>query len=166
MTTSPIAYISLGSNLGDSRRILGQALARLARLSDEPLAVSSCWQTSPVACPPGSPPFLNAMAGLRVRTGETPESLLRALRDLEVEFGRPPKTVLNEPRCLDLDLISFGGETRHTLELVLPHPRAHLRRFVLAPLDEIAPTLVLPGQNQSVRELLAGLPTGDAAVKV
>jgi 2-amino-4-hydroxy-6-hydroxymethyldihydropteridine diphosphokinase len=158
------AYISLGSNLGDSRRILREALSRLARFSDEPVACSSFWQTSPVDCPPGSPPFLNAVAGLRVRAGETPESWLRALRDLEVEFGRTPKKVLNEPRLLDLDLISFGEEIRNTPELILPHPRAHLRRFVLQPLSEIAPEFVLPGQSLSVRQLLAGLPAGAAVV--
>jgi 2-amino-4-hydroxy-6-hydroxymethyldihydropteridine diphosphokinase len=159
-----IAYISLGSNLGDSRRILAEALARLALLSDQPLLCSSFWQTSPVDCPPGSPPFINAVAGLRVRARETPDSLMRALRDLEMEFGRPPKKVLNEPRRVDLDLISFGAETRNSPELVLPHPRAHLRRFVLQPLAEIAPEFVLPGQTLSVRQLLAALPAGETVI--
>ncbi|MES1180381.1 MAG: 2-amino-4-hydroxy-6-hydroxymethyldihydropteridine diphosphokinase, partial [Verrucomicrobiota bacterium] len=76
---------------------------------------------------------------------------------LEVEFGRKPKMVLNEPRPLDLDLIAFGGEVRLTASLTLPHPRAHQRRFVLQPLGEIAPDLVLPGQKLAVAQLLAGL---------
>ena len=96
------------------------------------------------------------------RTDETPESLLKKLRELETEFGRAPKMVLNEPRPLDLDLIAFGSETRNSPALILPHPRAHLRRFVLQPLGEIAPELILPGQRKTVAQLLAGLPPGEA----
>jgi 2-amino-4-hydroxy-6-hydroxymethyldihydropteridine diphosphokinase len=162
----PVAYISLGSNLGDSRQLLQSALARLQDFSDEPVVCSSFWQTTPVDCPPGSPPFVNAVAGLRVRGGETPETLLQKLRGLEVECGRLPKQVLNEPRLLDLDLICFGAEIRHTPELTLPHPRAHQRKFVLQPLAEVAPDLILPGQNRSVRRLLAALPAGPEAAKL
>jgi 2-amino-4-hydroxy-6-hydroxymethyldihydropteridine diphosphokinase len=111
-----------------------------------------------VDCPPGSPPFLNAVVGFHPRPGETPESLLARLQALEREFGRRPKQLLNEPRPLDLDLIAFGAEVRATPQLTLPHPRAHLRRFVLEPLAEIAPGLVLPGQQASVAKLLATLP--------
>jgi 2-amino-4-hydroxy-6-hydroxymethyldihydropteridine diphosphokinase len=83
---------------------------------------------------------------------------LLKLQALEKEFGRQPKKVLNEPRPLDVDLIAFGSETRATPELTLPHPRARARRFVLQPLSEIAPNLILPGQSQSVAQLLARLP--------
>jgi 2-amino-4-hydroxy-6-hydroxymethyldihydropteridine diphosphokinase len=83
--------------------------------------------------------------------------LLEKLRKLEKEFGRQPKKVLNEPRLLDLDLIAFGAEMRNTPDLILPHPRAHLRRFVLQPLSEIAPDLTLPGQNKTVLNLLTEL---------
>jgi 2-amino-4-hydroxy-6-hydroxymethyldihydropteridine diphosphokinase len=158
---SKLAIVALGSNLGDSRRTILEAMARLQNFSDRPMFKSSLWQTAPVNCPPGSPPFVNAVAGLAPRTGETPESLLKKLRELEREFGRPPKKVLNEPRPLDLDLIAFGSETRDTPELVLPHPRAHQRRFVLEPLNEIAPDLILPGQQAIVSRLLAGLPDGE-----
>jgi len=161
---NPIAYISLGSNLGDSQQILRAAFARLQGLSDEPITQSSLWQTAPVDCPPGSPLFLNAVVGLRVRTGESPETLLKSLQALELEFGRRPKVVLNEPRPLDLDLLAFGAEIRNTPQLVLPHPRAHLRRFVLQPWSELAPDLVLPGQILSVGELLAALPGNEGAV--
>lgn len=160
------AFVALGSNLGDSRRIILEAMARLQKFSDEPVLKSSLWQTAPVDCPPGSPNFLNAVAGLVVRAGETPESLLTKLRELEKEFGRVPKMVLNESRPLDLDLIAFGSETRDTPELVLPHPRAHLRRFVLQPLSEIAPELILPGQVKTVAELLAGLPGGEMVIRL
>ena len=149
-----LAVIALGSNLGDSREILREAMDRLQTISDAPILKSSLRETAPVDCPPDSPMFVNAVAGLIPRAGETPESLLEKLQALEKEFGRQPKTVLNEPRPLDLDLIAFGGETRNTVELVLPHPRAHVRSFVLQPLSEIAPDLILPGQTKSVKELL------------
>lgn len=161
-----VAYISLGSNLGDSRQNLLQAINRLREYTDGAVSHSSFWQTEPVDCPPGSPPFINAVAAFPARAGETPETLLAKLRQLEIEFGRKPKQVLNEPRPLDLDLICFGAEVRHTAELTLPHPRAHLRRFVLQPLSELAPELILPGQKLTVRELLAALPAGQEIAKL
>ncbi|MGO8676829.1 MAG: 2-amino-4-hydroxy-6-hydroxymethyldihydropteridine diphosphokinase [Limisphaerales bacterium] len=150
--------MALGANLGEARRTLLQAMRRLRQFSDGPLSKSGIWQTTPVECPPGSPLFLNAVVGFRPRPGQTPESLLARLQELEREFGRRPKHILNEPRPLDLDLIAFGGEVRAAPELTLPHPRAHLRRFVLQPLAQIAPALVLPGQRATVAELLERLP--------
>ena len=154
---SRLVIIALGSNLGESVRRLPEAMARLAELSDAPLLRSSLWLTEPVDCPPGSPPFVNAVVGLAPRAGETPETLLAKLQALEKAFGRKPKQVLNEPRPLDLDLIAFGSEVRQTAALTLPHPRAHGRRFVLQPLSEIAPELVLPGQGRTVGQLLGDL---------
>ena len=92
---------------------------------------------------------------LKPRAGETPETLLQKLQEIERDFGRQPKKVLNEPRPLDLDLIAFGEEVRSTPELRLPHPRAHLRKFVLGPLAELAPDLLLPGHQLSVSALLS-----------
>ncbi len=151
------AIVALGSNLGDSARWLETALAALQDLSAAPIRRSTLWRTEPVDCPPGSPWFLNAVAILEVQAGETPESLLDRLQALERQFGRRPKAVLNEPRPLDLDLIAFGSEVRDTPQLVLPHPRAHRRAFVLGPLSELAPDRVLPGQTRTVRELWEGL---------
>jgi 2-amino-4-hydroxy-6-hydroxymethyldihydropteridine diphosphokinase len=111
-----------------------------------------------VDCPPGSPVFVNAVVGFVPRRGETPETLLAKLQMIEEEFGRQLKKVINEPRPLDLDLIAFGGEIRTTKELILPHPRAYQRRFVLQPLSEIAPELLLPGQQKTVAQLLKELP--------
>jgi len=133
-------------------------MERLQSLSDEPVLKSSLVLTVPEDCPPGSPQFINAVVGLIPKAGETPESLLAKLQEIEREFGRQPKKVLNEPRELDLDLIAFGNERRATRELTLPHGRAHLRRFVLQPLAEIAPNLVLPGQQKTVAQLLCELP--------
>jgi 2-amino-4-hydroxy-6-hydroxymethyldihydropteridine diphosphokinase len=158
------ALIALGSNLGDSARSIQGAFDKLQQLSVTPLRKSSLWETTPVDCPPRSPPFVNAAVALVPVPDETPESLLAKLQALEKEFGRRPKTVLNEPRPLDLDLIAFGNEVRRTPALTLPHPRAYLRRFVLQPLSEIAPGLVLPGQTQTVRELLEALPADEGTV--
>jgi len=152
-----LAWVALGSNLGDSRQILRLAMERLQRFSNDPLLRSSLWQTTPVDCPPGAPVFVNAVVGLRPIAGETPESLLEKLQSLEKEFGRQPKKILNESRPLDLDLIAFGPEIRNTPELNLPHPRAAQRRFVLQPLNEIAPEFILPGQRNTVAQLLAAI---------
>jgi 2-amino-4-hydroxy-6-hydroxymethyldihydropteridine diphosphokinase len=148
-------FIALGSNLGDARQNILRAMTRLQCFSNELILKSSLWQTSPVDCPPDSPKFVNAVVAFVPRKEETPESLLEKLRALEKESGRQPKNILNEPRPLDLDLIAYGNEIRHSPKLTLPHPRAHQRRFVLQPLSEIAPDLVLPGQGKTVAELLA-----------
>lgn len=166
MREQEMALVALGSNLGDAQQNVLQAMERLEQLSSAPLLKSSLWRTSPVDCPPNSPFFINAVAGLQPLRGETPELLLRKLQQLEREFGRKPKAVLNEARPLDLDLIVFGNQTRTTPELTLPHPRAHVRRFVLEPLDEIYPELVLPGQTQTVRQLLGQLPVAEAVTKL
>jgi 2-amino-4-hydroxy-6-hydroxymethyldihydropteridine diphosphokinase len=163
---SPLAYIALGGNVGDSAKILGDVMARLEQLSRTALVKSSLWQTAPVDCPPGSPPFVNAVVALAAQPAETPESLLAKLLALEKEFGRRPKQVVNEPRRLDLDLIAFGREMRSLPSLTLPHPRAHMRQFVLRPLSEIAPDLVLPGQIKTVAQLLATTPTKEVLVRL
>lgn len=124
------------------------------------------WKSTPVDCPADSPEFINAAAELASIAGETPESFLWSLQQLEREIGRTPKKVLNEARVIDLDLIAFDDEVRNSPELTLPHPRAHLRKFVLAPLAEIAPELVLPGQKKTVRELLANLRTDEVVEKL
>lgn len=162
----PGAVVALGSNLGDSENIFRQALRQLEPLSTAPLVVSSFWRTSPVNCPPGSPPFLNAVALLQPEVATTPERLLDQLQQMERDFGRRPKVVLNEPRPLDLDLILFRTVRLQSPRLVLPHPRAHERRFVLAPLAEIGPDWVLPGFREPVRELLRRLQTDEEIVRL
>ncbi|MBI5386710.1 MAG: 2-amino-4-hydroxy-6-hydroxymethyldihydropteridine diphosphokinase [Verrucomicrobia bacterium] len=163
---SALVLIALGSNLGDSPSIIRRAITRLRALTDSPLLESALWRSTPVGCPPGSPPFVNAVVGLAPRAEETPETLLLKLQALEKEFGRRPKRVANEPRPLDLDLIAFGPVVRASAELTLPHPRAHRRRFVLQPLGEIAPDLVLPGQHQSVAGLLKALASDEKLTRL
>ena len=163
---SALAFVALGSNLGDSRQILLAAMAQLQKFSAGPIGKSSLWQTTPVDCPPDSPKFVNAIVSLIPRNEETPESLLEKLRALENEFGRQPKKILNEPRPLDLDLIAFGNEMRSSPALTLPHPRAPQRRFVLQPLSELAPELILPGQRKTVEQLLAELPADETVTRI
>ena len=153
----PLALIALGSNLGDSGRLVAQAMLRLQALSTTPVLQSSLVRSAPVDCPPGSPDFVNAVAAITPFPGETPETLLAKLQEIEREFGRQQKTVHNEPRPLDLDLIAWGAETRNSPQLVLPHPRAHLRSFVMAPLAEIAPEFILPGQSETAARIASRL---------
>ena len=145
---------------------MNRALADLRSLSDQPLLQSSLWQTTPVDCPPGSPLFLNAVAGLVPRADETPETLLARLQRMESAFGRQPRQARNEPRPIDLDLLTFEREVRATATLTLPHPRAHLRRFVLEPLNEIAPDCILPRQTKTVHQLLAELETDEVVSRI
>ena len=161
-----LAYIALGSNLGDSRGTILQAMDRLQVLSLAPILRSSLWESTPVDCPTGSSKFINAVIALLPRAGETPESLLEQLQNWEREFGRQPKTIHNEPRPLDLDLIAFGREVRATSELTLPHPRTQFRRFVLQPLSEIAPDLILPGQSETIGHLLAVLTSAESLRRI
>lgn len=156
------AWVALGSNLGDSLAVLNAARQSLQGLSAAPIRCSSWWKTSPLDCPPGSPAFFNGVVWLQLRPHETPTTFLAQLQELEREAGRRPKVVLNEPRPLDLDLIAFGDVVLQTATLILPHPRAHERRFVLAPLAELAPDWILPGQSSTVLQLLTRLPAQGA----
>lgn len=157
-STRPEVLIALGSNLGDPAATIRAAMDRLAEFADGPVRRSSLWRSTPVDCPPGSPRFINAVVAFVPAPGLTPEGLLASTQAIEKEAGRVPKRVLNEARPLDLDLIAWGDERRDTAMLALPHPRAHLRRFVLAPLAELAPGRVLPGWTAAVTDLLAELP--------
>lgn len=153
----PMVVLALGSNLGDSVALIRRAMNRLETLAHGPLRRSGLWRTTPVDCPPGSPDFVNAVVAFTAMPDETPESLLERTQAIEREFGRPQSQPRHAPRPLDLDLIAFGLQRRQSPRLTLPHPRAPERRFVLEPLAEIAPALVLPGQDKSVAELLATL---------
>jgi len=161
-----LALIAIGSNLGDAHETVIRAVECLQGLSAGLVLKSSVWETEPVDCPPGSPAFSNAVVILVPRKDETPESMLGKLRAIEAEFGRARSGVRNEPRSLDLDLIAFGEELRTSPELTLPHPRAHERRFVLEPLAELIPGYILPGQRETVLELLRKLPPEPQAKRI
>ncbi len=156
--TSQRAFVALGSNLGSSETIVEEAARALAARFPGAVA-SSLYRTVPQGCPPGSPPFVNAVVAFDVSL--TPEALLGVVRELERAQGRPDARVKNAPRTLDLDILAVGSCILHTSELTVPHPRALSRAFVLAPLAEVAPTLVLPGAAIDVTAALAALPAAD-----
>ena len=135
------AYVGLGANLGDARETLRQALIVMRSITGTSVeAVSSFYGSEPVEA--GGPPFVNAVAALR--TSQPPFALLKHLRAIERKFGRR-RPYVNAPRTLDLDLLTYGNMRLDTPLLALPHPRMHQRAFVLLPLVEIAPELVVPG---------------------
>jgi len=152
------ACIALGSNQGDRRRHLVRARAALAALHQGPGVprVSALYETEPDGCEPGTPAFLNAV--MEIRFAGSPTALLRESRRIEHDAGRAWRRLRNSPRPLDLDIICFGTIRMETRRLSLPHPRAARRRFVLQPLSDIAPDLVLPGRRRTVSQLLEPLP--------
>ncbi len=151
--------IALGSNLGDCSEELDAAISFLRFLAtDHEVRESPRIETEPVDCPPGSPPFLNSVAEIEIDTVVLPPlNLLACLQEFEIERGRSLLRDLNAPRPIDLDIIYYGIERFDQMDLVIPHPRAHLRRFVLEPLSHLRPDLVLPGQTKTVKELLTEL---------
>ncbi|MDX1680862.1 MAG: 2-amino-4-hydroxy-6-hydroxymethyldihydropteridine diphosphokinase [Akkermansiaceae bacterium] len=151
------AGIALGSNLGDSLALLRDACKRLRALAvaDGEFRCSLIYRSAPQDCPPGSPDFLNAVIEMEVDMGA--EELLRETRKIEEAMGRE-RGERNAPRVIDLDLLYVGEEQQATDELELPHPRIAQRRFVLQPLVDIRPHMVLPGEVETVAEQLAVLP--------
>ena len=151
--------IALGSNMGDRNAELDAGISLLRILSiDRLVRESPRIETKPVNCPPGSPPFLNSVAELVVDSVMFPPlNLFGCLEEFEIERGRCPLRDVNSPRPLDLDIIYYGIEKFEQMGLIIPHPRAHVRRFVLEPLSHLHPDFVLPGQTKTVKELLAAL---------
>ncbi|MBK7899084.1 MAG: 2-amino-4-hydroxy-6-hydroxymethyldihydropteridine diphosphokinase [Azonexus sp.] len=138
------AYVALGANLGDPVAAVQAAFDALAALPQTRLAArSSLYRTAPVSLA-AQPDFINAAAALD--TELPPLDLLAALLAVEASAGRLRRE-RNGPRSLDLDLLLHGDTVLVTPALSLPHPRLHLRAFVLAPLGEIAPDLALPGRG-------------------
>lgn len=135
------AFVGVGANLGDARAAVVAALQALGRLPrTQRLACSSLYRSAPVDA--AGPDYINAVAELR--TALPPHELLRRLQAVEQDFGRT-RGARNAPRTLDLDLLLQGERVLHDDELTLPHPRLHLRAFVLQPLAELDPLLTLPG---------------------
>lgn len=138
------AFVALGANLEDPAAQVRAALEALAALPRVRLVrASSLYRTAPVGVT-GQPDYINAVA--EVSTDLPPGELLTALFRIEEQFGRE-RHYRYAPRTLDLDLLLHDELVLHTPDLTLPHPRLHLRAFVLVPLAEIAPDLRLPGRG-------------------
>lgn len=150
--------IAIGANIGNPEAKIQEAFQELNRLSSSGYKQSSLWRTVPVSCPEGSPDYLNAAVSITVKKETHPESFLEQLLNLEASLGRQRFGTQNEPRIIDLDLICYGSTQFQGSDLILPHPRAHERRFVLAPLAEIEPDFVIPGLDKTVVQLLNLLP--------
>ena len=149
------AYIALGSNLGDRELFLGKALGALEEMPDLRVGlVARVLENPAVGGPPDSPPFLNTVAEIQTSLG--PKALLEQLLKVEQLLGRERREKWG-PRTIDLDLLIHGDSIVQSEDLILPHPRLHERRFVLQPLAEIAPVLIVPGLGKTVSELLAAL---------
>lgn len=136
------AYVGLGANVGEPARQLRAGVAALATLPrTRVLVCSSLYRSAPVGVA-AQPDFINAVCALE--TELAPVELMRYLLGVEREHGRVRAAEKGEPRPLDLDLLLYGSLSMETDELTLPHPRLHERAFVLLPLAEIAPGLVIP----------------------
>ena len=146
-----IAWVGIGANLGDARANVLDAIERLSRLPGaQLLQTSSLYRTAPIDS--SGDDYVNAVAALD--TGLDAHALLQALFAIEQAHGRE-RPYRNAPRTLDLDLLLYGDEIIDDAPgLIVPHPRMHERAFVLAPLAEVAPGLVIPGRG-AVTALLA-----------
>ncbi|MBQ2378886.1 MAG: 2-amino-4-hydroxy-6-hydroxymethyldihydropteridine diphosphokinase [Akkermansia sp.] len=158
-TATQRVIFSLGSNVGDRLAVLESACDYLADAFGG-LRLSQVYETEPVGCPAGSPSYLNAC--VEVNTTMPAEEVLQLCMRIEKELGRTRNGVYGAPRTCDIDIILYGELQLNTPALTLPHPRAHEREFVLRPLCDIDPQLVLPGHTLSVSDMLAALPAGPA----
>lgn len=156
---SPLAYIGLGANLGDRAATLRQAVAALGGLGRVE-AVSRLWETAPMHLT-DQPAFLNAVAAVQV-AAFAPAAIVGELQRIERDLGRRPSRRFG-PRAIDLDLLLIAGERAVVQEgaVVVPHPRLAERRFVLAPLAELAPEAVDPRTGRTIGRLLEAV--GDQA---
>ena len=147
--------VALGSNIGDRLENLRAARKAICALPNvkPPILFSALYDTEPVGCEPGAENFLNATTEFDYE-GD-PGCLLKQLIQIEETLGRKRNHLKNASRTIDVDLLYCGDLRINHERLQLPHPRIHLRTFVLRPLADIRPDLILPGQKKTVRELLA-----------
>lgn len=147
------AYVGLGSNLGDRAGYLLLAVRGMLDAGLDVIRLSSIYETEPVEYE-NQPAFLNLVAEVRGSTLPSPEQMMARLLRIEYALGRT-RDIRMGPRTIDLDLLIFKDQQLETEFLTLPHPRMALRRFVLVPLSELAPSFVHPVLGKPVSELLA-----------
>lgn len=149
--------VALGSNLHERMALLQSARLHLQSLHEDlgPFLCSSIYETEPFDCPPGSPMFLNA--AIEICCTLPPLDLLQRLQQIEQILGRPNAHAHHAPRTIDLDILYYDNLHFTLPELTLPHPRIHERPFVLCPLGDIRPDLILPGWDKTIAELVSGL---------
>jgi 2-amino-4-hydroxy-6-hydroxymethyldihydropteridine diphosphokinase len=152
-----IGYLGLGSNVGEPRANLEQAVQALRGHGVEVLASSSVYETEPVGLVLDQPDFLNAC--LRIQTDAPPDELLETCKAVERELGRSPGGPRHGPRPIDVDVLLLGSIEYRSDRLTLPHPEVRSRRFVLVPLLELDPDLTLPGGTR-LRDVLNALGPG------
>jgi 2-amino-4-hydroxy-6-hydroxymethyldihydropteridine diphosphokinase len=158
-----VAYLGLGSNVGDRRGNLSAAVAGLRGAGVDVLASSSVYETEPVGLVLDQPEFLNACLRVSVPVSMEPLALLDLVKGLEVALGRAPGGVRHGPRVIDIDLLLLGDVVVELDRLTLPHPGVAERRFVLVPLLELDPALAFPDGGR-LADLLAHI--GGQAVRV
>jgi 2-amino-4-hydroxy-6-hydroxymethyldihydropteridine diphosphokinase len=146
-----VAYVGLGSNIGEPRRQLDAAIEQLKKLPGTDFVLASGFYKSAPQGYLDQPDFLNAVA--RLDTLLSAEQLLENLQKIEQRQGRE-RSFAGAPRTLDLDLLLYGSQRIDSPRLTVPHPRMHERAFVLEPLIELAPEIAIPGRG-AARELLA-----------
>ncbi|HIG44239.1 MAG: 2-amino-4-hydroxy-6-hydroxymethyldihydropteridine diphosphokinase [bacterium] len=148
--------IALGSNLdsnfGGPKDNLLAAAGEIQSALDASGCLSSFWQSEPQDMSVGTANFVNAV--VEISTSLSARELLDTLHGIEIKMGRPAEHGSNRSRTIDLDIITYGDSQIDEPDLIVPHPQAHARLFVLLPLAELSPELVLPGQTLTVRELI------------
>jgi 2-amino-4-hydroxy-6-hydroxymethyldihydropteridine diphosphokinase len=152
-----VAYLSLGSNVGEREEQLREAMSRLGAVG-RVVAGSSFYETEPIEFTQ-QPWFLNCAIALE--TSQTPEKLMATILRIEEKMGRR-RVQKKGPRTIDIDILLFGDSIIDSPELTIPHPAMHQRRFVLEPLAEISPDVRHPAFKKTIRELLDALPVGQA----
>ena len=158
--------VALGSNIGDRLEYLRAARKAILGVSNvkPPILCSAVYETEPIDCDAGAGTFLNAVVEFEYQG--SPGRLLEELTEIEEALGRRRKHQKNVSRTIDVDLLYSGDQLFDTEGLHLPHPRMHQRKFVLQPLSDIRPDLILPGQKNTVRELLTGVGESGEVVRV
>ena len=157
------SFLILGSNIGDRSSYLKRALEILSATSGVEMRLSSgIYETEAVEIK-DQPDFLNS--AVSISTCLTPSGLLRMIKGIEASLGRVDRGRWRE-REIDIDIVFFGDVVQNSGDLTIPHPKAHLRRFVLEPLNEIAATFVHPVLKKTVSELLSCCPDLSAVIRV